>query len=78
MRTAQLCKGYETSRIDEVAGKVMSTVFAKLPDGRIIKGTEREIDNCFDKIGCIWVFTDALPEGAQFIGNYPCPMITIK
>lgn len=69
----ELCRGFLSSRVNQVTKQIVETRFAKLNDGSVLMSDERLISSDFNPAGSIWVKIDAMPDSAEFIGNYHVP-----
>ena len=71
-----LCRGFQTTRIDYEArqGKeILATHYAVLDDGQVLQSNEHVRDCNFNKPSRTWAQAPALPDDAEFIGNYQRP-----
>lgn len=67
----KLCKGFAVAEI--VENELRETLFAELPDGRVLS-TGCIIATChFDRSHRVWWPVQAVPDNAQYIGTYPIP-----
>lgn len=67
----KLCKGFMVAEI--VGEELRETLFAELPDGKVLT-TGSVLATChFDKAHRVWWAAPSVPEGAQYIGTYPIP-----
>ena len=70
MARTTLAQGYRTTGRDTAEGWEM--LFAIQPDGRVFRTDKLSIHNTnFDTPQRRWHAVDALPDGAEWIGNYP-------
>lgn len=67
----KLCKGYTVPAVG--ADKLLETLYAECPDGRVLSTGLIDASPCFDKSHREWFEVSNVPEGAQYIGTYPIP-----
>jgi hypothetical protein len=73
MAKTTLAQGYRTTGTDTAEG--WEQLFAILPDGRVFRTDKLSIFNTtFTAPHRAWTQVEALPEGAEWIGNYPPPV----
>lgn len=67
-----LVKGYLIASIIEQAGtqQPIETLYAVSADGTTLRSDAHAADMSFDRPSRRWEPVDALPEHAEFIGNY--------
>lgn len=71
-----LCQGYQLTRIHG-AGRnacIQTRLYAVMPDGAIYATRWVKMGPNFDAPNRPWKRVDMLPEGREFIGNYPLPL----
>jgi hypothetical protein len=73
MARTSLAQGYRTTGADTAEG--WEQLFAILPDGRVFQTGKLSIFNTmFAAPNRAWTQIDEMPDGAEWIGNYPPPV----